>query len=692
MSFSCLKNPPDSKQQVNTPLKEFTRIIDVIFKTILPASDEEDSDDESAIQQESINKTKLCKYFAKLNEFHTKINDEEMEQIYNAFIKSNLSEYGDYSLDYKSIREFRDQNQSFFDSLHKEKSTSESAKSGISLFKNFLTHILMNDDVNDYSDSSSDDEDDPAPTPPNDQKQDKPDTQFITDFTADYLKYPTINPQELLTPGKVLTLGDMHGNALKFLYLLIRHGVLNISKDDYAELIKIYNTPTPKFSPDFNNTKSKSYFELRDAVQTYQDNINKFNSILNAAAEKMDPTKIGRLRLLGDLISDRGQNDYFTLRIIQCLTKKKPGVIHEIILSNHDYAAFLAVHNLLNPDKPATQWFSDEHYSFKRSFCNLIELTKFKIINAHWIENTLHTIFKPLLKVISYSQEDHQNAKNHLAIYTHAPTKFIEHLQEAAKSLLNIDVDHQNITVSTLINTIDAVNKSVFEKSTLTDEKVRATLTPFIDHRLNRFDHCHTDELAKSFPPKISGYDINYTSGHDLPTAVTQYLFKPTISISPPSLKKLLCFADSLKHTCSLDNYFGKDPNVTKGIYFTKLTSEPAQLQLLLFIKSQLPELKDAVKSSTFYNRFLTVISSYEKSNNYKQLKSDWELTTRSVISDLKKESERNSPHLSLSLLASEVTPEVLWITKVTDTISQKINIMSTEIDTDTPRLKLSTS
>ena len=62
---------------------------------------------------------------------------------------------------------------------------------------------------------------------------------------VDIYKLPDSNTQMILTstldkPLEV-TLGDLHGNAMKLLYMLVEHGVISeLSEDTYRELVRIY--------------------------------------------------------------------------------------------------------------------------------------------------------------------------------------------------------------------------------------------------------------------------------------------------------------------------------------------------------------------------------------------------------------------------------------------------------------------
>ena len=53
----------------------------------------------------------------------------------------------------------------------------------------------------------------------------------IFDDNADLQCKPELDKVFLAEMGKTLTCGDMHANAKKFFYILVRHGFIDVSKD-----------------------------------------------------------------------------------------------------------------------------------------------------------------------------------------------------------------------------------------------------------------------------------------------------------------------------------------------------------------------------------------------------------------------------------------------------------------------------
>lgn len=93
---------------------------------------------------------------------------------------------------------------------------------------------------------------------------------------ADLSKLPTVDSQHRGGLGSEITIGDLHGNAMKLIYMLAKHDIAsNLTQELYTELVNIYNVPV------HNLTK---------------DNLLNFKHILN----KIDFKSGALVRLIGD--------------------------------------------------------------------------------------------------------------------------------------------------------------------------------------------------------------------------------------------------------------------------------------------------------------------------------------------------------------------------------------------------------
>ena len=195
-----------------------------------------------------------------------------------------------------------------------------------------------------------------------------------------------------------ISIGDLHGNAIKLLYTLIEEGFLELGEENYNELYNIYS---------------------KDPNKLTKADINKFRSIL--AFSKFNNNK--SLTLIGDELSDRGMNDWFTLLILKRLHEAKVDV--DILISNHGVDFIHKINNqescigILPGGKSPT-----------RSYDNMITLVRNGIISEEEIKEIITEHYIPMFKALNYSISD----KGEFIIYSHAPIG-LETVEEIAKRL-----------------------------------------------------------------------------------------------------------------------------------------------------------------------------------------------------------------------------------------------------------------
>ncbi len=106
-----------------------------------------------------------------------------------------------------------------------------------------------------------------------------------------------------------ITIGDLHGNAIKLIFLLVKHGIVtNMSNEDYNRLVEIYKT---------------------DVDSLTKEDLDEFNQIVQG----MDINNKAMIRLIGDELGDRGLGDHYTLMVLNKLHQAKTPL--EILYSNH---------------------------------------------------------------------------------------------------------------------------------------------------------------------------------------------------------------------------------------------------------------------------------------------------------------------------------------------------------------------
>lgn len=274
-----------------------------------------------------------------------------------------------------------------------------------------------------------------------------------------------------------ITIGDLHGNALKFIWVLLRHGFLtSISEKDYERLVAIYNT----------NIKTLDGEDLDDfdkIVENLQLELNASQAVLT---------------LLGDELADRGANDYFTLKIIQRLNQI--GLKYEIIYSNHSFE-FLRAYELYKQGR-----FSFEkvvtNASPTTSLENLQKLMQKELVNIEDIEDIIETAYKPAFKLLSYTLNQEQNT---ITIKSHAPID-VNVISAAAEQLT---VEFFDATATELAQTIDTMNAAF--NALVEDYEVSSTVqrkTPLYQIMWNR------DWRSLNRSAIHNSYHINYVHGH----------------------------------------------------------------------------------------------------------------------------------------------------------------------------------
>lgn len=226
--------------------------------------------------------------------------------------------------------------------------------------------------------------------------------------------YPVmVEPQQ----GKTLVLGDLHGNAMKLIYLLLRYGIINIGEEQFYRLWMLYDSPVSRLS-------------LDDIVE--------FKTIVNDAAVGERPDL---LVILGDEFADRGQNDFFTALVFKKLHDSN--VPYKINLSNHGARLLACIEGV--------------PYAYCRfrggQECSLENLTKLLSKFESLIDEfkaLLEHAYKDHLVLIGYIQEENKP----LCILTHAPIDNVI-MTDLAKRL---DIAYDSETGEHIVECIDQIN------------------------------------------------------------------------------------------------------------------------------------------------------------------------------------------------------------------------------------------
>ncbi|OGT43124.1 MAG: hypothetical protein A3F42_06475 [Gammaproteobacteria bacterium RIFCSPHIGHO2_12_FULL_37_34] len=333
-------------------------------------------------------------------------------------------------------------------------------------------------------------------------------SQFIRKTTADLRDYPGLD-SHLVGIHYEITIGDLHGNALKLLYFLIDQQVLAMSKQDYMEAVTIYE---------------------RAKLMLTIDDLKKFSEILSRTTTNKPVDKV---RFIGDELADRGNNDYLTLKILEKLHAHS--IPFEILLSNHGLE-FIQWYEKNNwPDIPSYQRSSQE---------NMLKLMDAGMIHETEIDEIINFVYKPNVKVLGYHIGDKK-----ITLFSHAPIG-LEIIRAMAKQL---NVAYHDGTIKELSESIDCINAifSEYVNKNIVHDLVQSRMA-FAEVQEKMFGNPYENLNWKKFPfayliwsrryaglqcpDHYHGYTINFIHGHD---------HKPS----------------GLDNVKSLDDEFGKDYN-----------------------------------------------------------------------------------------------------------------------------------
>lgn len=223
-------------------------------------------------------------------------------------------------------------------------------------------------------------------------------------------------PEQTSGPGQ-FTVGDLHGNAAKLLFILFEHGIASgLSEFEYKQMLSIYKTPVNAL---------------------IQQQLIDFSQFL----QKMKLAKGYSLRLIGDELCDRGENDYFTLLILERLKKD---IDVDILLSNHG-VLFLKAY--VFGDFSAVNLYTGQ----EQSMHNMHKLLQKEMIEWPRVKDIIERVYIPSLKLIDYVLS--WDSKE-LIIFTHAPAG-LEAIEAVARLF---QIPYDATSVESLIDSIESIN------------------------------------------------------------------------------------------------------------------------------------------------------------------------------------------------------------------------------------------
>lgn len=305
---------------------------------------------------------------------------------------------------------------------------------------------------------------------------------FLHNLGDDYHIHPSVVfTNEQIGPHDCV-IGDIHGNALALIHYLITLGIIELHSEQ-VQRTKLFNKLTESY--DFLDFQNKEiYSELFASLVQHEPEkcskhsgktlciapfaeelrtaLKNFLAILNKAKIKIFS---GKLRLLGDLLSDRGANDYLILKVLEKL--KDNHIDYEINISNHDldfmkYLFCAERGNILRPQSV--------------SLSRMIDLIDRSIITLQQVKELFYKTYRENIVVLSYNKQPDGT----LDIYSHAPTSlqqltYLRPLFDMGKSYTQDDekkhitkaydnpVDKVCTEQQALVDVIDRINHKIME-------------------------------------------------------------------------------------------------------------------------------------------------------------------------------------------------------------------------------------
>tara|TARA_R110000868_G_scaffold116452_2_gene310056 strand:+ start:3729 stop:4958 length:1230 start_codon:yes stop_codon:yes gene_type:complete len=226
------------------------------------------------------------------------------------------------------------------------------------------------------------------------------------------------------TPRSTITLGDLHGNAAKFLQLLVREGIIEISPADYHDLVTIYE-------------KSGRNYQRKG-----QD-IKRFTDILNKATLNTHQLK---LMIIGDDVTDRGKNDLHQGLIYEKLSALN--LDYTIQLSNHGTEFLKQLAYGINDELIIL--YQDEQRPFGESLYGLRDDISHQHVTAERVNDLFENNYLSHVELLSCEVTDDSN----ILIYSHAPITPSK-IKYLAKMF---HVDYADDTAEKLADTILQIN------------------------------------------------------------------------------------------------------------------------------------------------------------------------------------------------------------------------------------------
>ena len=321
-------------------------------------------------------------------------------------------------------------------------------------------------------------------------------------------------------PANHVSIGDLHGNALKLIYTMIEEGVIQLPDNSQYEVLRdIYYKKTTEIT---------------------KEDLDRFKEIIDGATVNTQTA----VTLIGDELADRGQNDYLTLLVLKKLHGSKVDL--DIMISNHS-AEFIRDY-----DKRKFTGKAELGLGQGNSLVGMKVLIDRKLVEESEIRNIVENAYIPSTKAIGYTLSE----TGELTLFTHAPIG-LETAQSLAKKF---GVEYKEATVEELIETIDLINQKVRDdfknkqlSSKLSKEGRAPDGTPTSPEQpLQRLVWNRKVGKELRTQPHSNAYNVKFVHGHVGSAAINYGIEKPE---SHENLDNELGKWDAILWKENLDDY-----------------------------------------------------------------------------------------------------------------------------------------
>jgi hypothetical protein len=279
----------------------------------------------------------------------------------------------------------------------------------------------------------------------------------ITQIKADFTQYPVYNPELLGLERDVdypqeLTLGDLSGNLLMLMWVLITAGMAKMSEENYLALAKLQQEINDGHQKSFHDKPlGKSnipWIDYTKVTGITEEQKKRWIEILATITFNKNCNIL--LRLLGDEVADRLGDDSLTIDTLHKADLE--GLDFRILGSNHLH---LFVENFLSiefdDDEEEKTYDSLLLNAQGVSLLSTIKSIENGVIDGDALRQKIHNVYShsPRLKLIDYSKGD---SDKEMALFVHAPFNLYRIVKVA---------EYFNITVPETFRSTDEVCKFI---------------------------------------------------------------------------------------------------------------------------------------------------------------------------------------------------------------------------------------